>query len=138
MGELVYIDEMAGKKTERLQIVLSPEDLSQLDEWRRQQPDIPNRSEAVRRLIGMQLSPEAWRELHAEAEKVDVDALSDGRLDFLMGTALAWAVSAMSSHPQMDGSSDMVQMYALLTKRYPNHQRGRMLAELAKERFLQQ
>ncbi len=119
MGEILYIDEMAGKKTERLQIVLSPEDLSQLDEWRRQQADLPNRSEAVRRLIGMKVSTTDWNEMQAEAEKIDVDSLG-GRVDHLLGTALARAIVAMSEdeHPAF---SDMTDMYALLTKRFKGY-----------------
>lgn len=38
-------------KTERMQLVLSLEELRLLDEYRRSQEDLPNRSEAVRRLI---------------------------------------------------------------------------------------
>ena len=31
--------------------MLSPEELHAIDEWRRQQPDLPSRAEAMRRLI---------------------------------------------------------------------------------------
>jgi len=48
------VDEL---KTRRLQLVMSDGDLARLDEWRRRQPDIPNRSEAVRRMI-YTLAPE--------------------------------------------------------------------------------
>jgi|TARA_Y100000310_G_scaffold39198_1_gene36806 metal-responsive CopG/Arc/MetJ family transcriptional regulator len=37
--------------SERMQLVISPELIEDLDNWRRKQPDIPNRSEALRRLI---------------------------------------------------------------------------------------
>lgn len=30
---------------------MDPEELAQVDEWRRAQPDLPSRAEAVRRLI---------------------------------------------------------------------------------------
>ena len=54
----VYVSHMADQlKTKRLQLVMSERDLSLLDEWRRRQADIPNRSEAVRRMIGI-LAPE--------------------------------------------------------------------------------
>ena len=36
-------------KTERLNLTVEPEFIRMLDEWRRQQPDIPSRSEALRR-----------------------------------------------------------------------------------------
>jgi hypothetical protein len=42
---------MPADMTERMQLVLSPEDKVAIDEWRRAQPDLPSRSEAVRRLI---------------------------------------------------------------------------------------
>jgi metal-responsive CopG/Arc/MetJ family transcriptional regulator len=35
----------------RVNVLLSGEELRELDEWRRRQPDLPNRSEAVRRMI---------------------------------------------------------------------------------------
>lgn len=38
-------------KTERLQIVASVAFIQSLDGWRSKQPDNPNRSEAVRRLV---------------------------------------------------------------------------------------
>lgn len=58
MQRCVYAQSMPGKlKTKRLQLVMSDEDLVCLDEWRRRQPDIPNRSEAVRRMIAI-LAPE--------------------------------------------------------------------------------
>ena len=37
------------EKTERLNLTATPDFVRKLDEWRRRQPDIPNRSEALRR-----------------------------------------------------------------------------------------
>jgi hypothetical protein len=37
-------------KTIRIQLRCSPDYIAVVDEWRRQQPDIPVRSEAIRRL----------------------------------------------------------------------------------------
>lgn len=34
----------------RVQLVAPPEFVSAVDKWRRKQPDLPNRSEAIRRL----------------------------------------------------------------------------------------
>jgi hypothetical protein len=36
---------------QRLQLVISKSQISTIDEWRRHQPDLPSRSEAIRRLI---------------------------------------------------------------------------------------
>ncbi len=42
-------------KSERLQMVISPEELEQIEDWRRQQPKVPSRSEAVRQLVQLGL-----------------------------------------------------------------------------------
>jgi hypothetical protein len=49
--ERVIIPPMKQKtlKTERLNLAAEPEFIRKLDEWRRKQPDIPSRSEALRR-----------------------------------------------------------------------------------------
>ena len=38
-------------KTERFELRISEELLASVDEWRRQEPDIPPRAEAFRRLV---------------------------------------------------------------------------------------
>ncbi|MGY6251657.1 hypothetical protein ACXIUS_29725 [Bosea thiooxidans] len=45
-------------KDARVTILAAPSDLSALDGWRRNQPDIPNRSEAIRRLIHLGIKAE--------------------------------------------------------------------------------
>ena len=40
---------------QRLQLVISKGQIGTVDEWRRQQPDLPSRSEAIRRLIELGL-----------------------------------------------------------------------------------
>lgn len=42
---------MADEKTQPFQMRASPEWLQMIDDWRRQQPDIPSRAEAIRRLV---------------------------------------------------------------------------------------
>lgn len=37
--------------TTRMQLVVTQEFLAMVDRWRRRQPDIPNRSEAIRRMV---------------------------------------------------------------------------------------
>lgn len=50
--QYVYVVSMnKEKKDVRLQLVVSPSDVQAIDEWRRQQPDLPSRSEAIRRMI---------------------------------------------------------------------------------------
>jgi metal-responsive CopG/Arc/MetJ family transcriptional regulator len=42
---------MAEPLDQRIQLVISKGQLREIDEWRRLQPDLPSRSEAIRRLI---------------------------------------------------------------------------------------
>jgi hypothetical protein len=42
---------MAREKTLAFQMRVSPEWLATIDDWRRQQPDLPSRAEAIRRLV---------------------------------------------------------------------------------------
>lgn len=41
----------SDNQTERLQMRVSAEFLARVDDWRRTQQDLPNRSEAIRRLV---------------------------------------------------------------------------------------
>lgn len=45
------ISSIMEKMDRRLVLLLKQSDLDAIDEWRRKQHDIPNRSEAVRRMI---------------------------------------------------------------------------------------
>jgi hypothetical protein len=42
-----------------VQVRLQPEPLDAVDKWRRDQPDLPGRSEAIRRLTALALESEA-------------------------------------------------------------------------------
>jgi metal-responsive CopG/Arc/MetJ family transcriptional regulator len=42
-------------QTERLQMRVSADFLAKVDDWRREQADLPNRSEAIRRLVELAL-----------------------------------------------------------------------------------
>jgi hypothetical protein len=48
---------MTEEQTERFQMRVSPSFLKTVDEWRRKQPDLPSRAEAIRRLVELGLSP---------------------------------------------------------------------------------
>jgi metal-responsive CopG/Arc/MetJ family transcriptional regulator len=48
-----------GSETVRVQIVTSENWLERIDEWRRKQPRIPNRSEAIRVLVDWALERDA-------------------------------------------------------------------------------
>lgn len=41
---------------QRLQLVISRRQIAAVDEWRRGQPDLPSRSEAIRRLVQLGLA----------------------------------------------------------------------------------
>ena len=47
------------KETRRLNMVVPAAWVKKIDEWRRQQPDLPNVSEAVRRLVELGLESAA-------------------------------------------------------------------------------
>lgn len=44
---------MAPKNDRQLQMRVSDEFLSKVDEWRRKQPDLPPRTEAIRRMVDL-------------------------------------------------------------------------------------
>ena len=44
--------------TERLNMVVSPRWVRDVDQWRAQQPGLPNRSEAIRKLVELALQHE--------------------------------------------------------------------------------
>lgn len=49
--DLVYIPVMASTNENKLTMIMPQEFRAMVNEWRRQQQDVPNFSEAVRRLI---------------------------------------------------------------------------------------
>jgi len=46
---------MAPEKNQPFQMRVSRDWLSTIDDWRRQQPDIPSRAEAIRQLVALGL-----------------------------------------------------------------------------------
>jgi hypothetical protein len=52
---LLEIDAMGEKKDQRIPVMMSADDVSAIDEWRRKQEDLPGRSEAIRRLVELGL-----------------------------------------------------------------------------------
>jgi len=51
-----YKTHMADEKTRPYQMRVTEEWLATIDEWRRKQPDLPQRAEAIRRLVEKGLS----------------------------------------------------------------------------------
>ena len=45
----------AELKTTRFNMVISPSEIKTIDVWRSKQPDLPSRSEAIRRLVKLGL-----------------------------------------------------------------------------------
>jgi len=41
----------APTKSERFEMLVDPAFLRRIDDWRRKQPDLPSRAEAIRRLV---------------------------------------------------------------------------------------
>jgi metal-responsive CopG/Arc/MetJ family transcriptional regulator len=53
---LLETDVMADElKDVRIPVMMAATDVAAIDEWRRKQPDLPSRSEAIRRLIELGL-----------------------------------------------------------------------------------
>lgn len=54
-GDLTSL-EKSSKQSARLQMVISPEEIAHIDNWRRHQTPLPSRSEAIRQLVRLGLS----------------------------------------------------------------------------------
>ena len=50
-------------KTERFEMRLDPETILKVDEWRRDQSDLPSRAEAIRRLVQQGLVSSSTKQL---------------------------------------------------------------------------
>jgi hypothetical protein len=56
----MFTDEMADElKDLRIPVMMSTAEVAAIDAWRRSQPDLPNRSEAIRRLLELGLKAKA-------------------------------------------------------------------------------
>lgn len=65
-------------RTERFEMRLDQETLDTVDEWRSDQRDLPSRAEAIRRLIGIALTPRSGRDTKiSDGEKLILSMLSD-------------------------------------------------------------
>lgn len=51
MGEFAILNGMDEPRDIRVTTMMSKTEVSAIDRWRAQQPDVPNRSEAIRRLV---------------------------------------------------------------------------------------
>jgi len=56
-------------QTHQLQTRVSAEFLAKLDEWRRSQPDLPSRTEAIRRIVERTINAESPAVLPARASR---------------------------------------------------------------------
>ena len=54
------------RKSTRFELRLTPEKWAEVDEWRRRQPDLPSRTEAIRRLIDAALEQASARKARAK------------------------------------------------------------------------
>ncbi|WP_404557795.1 hypothetical protein [Bradyrhizobium niftali] len=50
---------MGEKKDQRIPVMMSSEEVEAIDDWRRQRPELPSRSEAIRRLVELGLKAKA-------------------------------------------------------------------------------
>lgn len=60
VAQYMYVRRMADeKKDQRIPIMMTASEVGRVDEWRRNQPDLPSRAEAIRRLIEIGLDMNA-------------------------------------------------------------------------------
>jgi hypothetical protein len=53
---LLETDAMADdKRNQRIPVMMSSDEVAAIDEWRRKHPNLPSRSEAIRRLVELGL-----------------------------------------------------------------------------------
>lgn len=72
-------DEM---KSLRLQMVITPSQVAEIDAWRKVQADLPSRSEAIRRLVELALKGERFLlDLRAMLLQLAADADHDPKID---------------------------------------------------------
>ena len=50
-----YMRLMTAKRDQRIPVMMSAAEVAHIDQWRAQQPGVPSRSEAIRRLVDMSL-----------------------------------------------------------------------------------
>jgi uncharacterized protein len=62
-------------KHKRFELRLPDERWAQIDEWRRRQPDLPNRTEAVRRLLTLALEVGLGAKVEREPRKPEPQPL---------------------------------------------------------------
>ena len=49
------MEKVETSETKRINLAISDDLMTQMNDWRRQQPDVPNASETIRRLIELGL-----------------------------------------------------------------------------------
>jgi hypothetical protein len=54
---MAYKTHMSGQHLKVFQMRASEEFLRRIDDWRREQPDLPSRAESIRRLVEIALNP---------------------------------------------------------------------------------
>ena len=88
---------MAQKLTERFEMRLTVDGVARLDGWRRVQPDIPSRAEAIRRLVEIGLCRETERGQASPPVSLDgEDGLIFDRGGFFYNEGSAAAAAGLS------------------------------------------
>lgn len=60
---------MNEQRSTRVHLMMSPSELRAVDEWRRAQPDLPSRAEAIRRLIDLGIAANAPKSARASLKR---------------------------------------------------------------------
>lgn len=98
------------QKSDRFHMRVSPDFGAKLDEWRRYQPDLPSRSESIRRLVEVGLIGSAFAASPATLEFLRPVYLDEGEdritRQIVFSAALAMAEMMQSIHAVLGAPSD--------------------------------
>jgi hypothetical protein len=61
LAQVCYVASVAEPKDQRIPIMMSRSEVEAIDQWRREQSDLPARAEAIRRLVNHSLTKPAKR-----------------------------------------------------------------------------
>lgn len=68
------------KKVENFNMRVSPDFMETIDEWRRHQPDIPPRAEAIRRLVALGMNYESLETMFVEVVQIFAYYMEKGHI----------------------------------------------------------
>jgi hypothetical protein len=99
-------------KTESFEMRFNPEMLSRIDQWRRDQPDIPPRAESIRRLLEQALAGAKPKGRRTAAATESASAMAGRAIDRLADTAAPAKEQASRRKRLLHGPKEFRKMRA--------------------------